>query len=104
MGLRKDARALEKLKAKGASLVDLARAEEKGQELAAARVMECSAKTQVGLKDVFDEAIKVALAARAKQPRRKEAARCCKYNVLPEIKSIKQRAFSLLRFASKEKH
>merc|ERR1712222_311793 len=71
--LRKDARALEKLKAKGASLVDLARAEEKGQELAAARVMECSAKTQVGLKDVFDEAIKVALAARAK-PTKKKAA------------------------------
>jgi len=69
--LRKDARALEKLKAKGASLVDLARAEEKGQELAAARVMECSAKTQVGLKDVFDEAIKVALAARAKPTKKK---------------------------------
>merc|ERR1711959_564409 len=69
--LRKDNRALEKLKAKGASLVDLARAEEKGQELAAARVMECNAKTQVGLKDVFDEAIKVALAARAKPTRKK---------------------------------
>merc|ERR1712224_711449 len=39
--LRKDARALEKLKAKGASLVDLARAEEKGQELAAARGVQC---------------------------------------------------------------
>ena len=64
--LRKDARALEKLKAKGASLVDLARAEEKGQELAAARVMECSAKTQVGLKDVFDEAILVAIGCRNK--------------------------------------
>jgi Ras-related C3 botulinum toxin substrate 1 len=59
------------LQAKGASLVDLARAEDKGQELAAARVMECSAKTQVGLKDVFDEAIKVALAARAKPAKKK---------------------------------
>jgi Ras-related C3 botulinum toxin substrate 1 len=58
------------LKAKGASLVDLARAEEKGQELAAARVMECSAKTQVGLKDVFDEAIKVAFKAHAKPGKR----------------------------------
>merc|ERR1712222_78903 len=64
-------RAHKKLKAKGASLVDLARAEDKGQELAAARVMECSAKTQVGLKDVFDEAIKVALAARAKPAKKK---------------------------------
>ena len=59
--LRKDYRALEKLKAKGASLVDPARAEEKGQELSAVRVMECSAKTQVGLKDVFDEAMKASM-------------------------------------------
>ena len=69
--LREDARALEKLKANGASFVNLARAEKKGKELAAARVMECSAKTQVGLKDVFDEAIKVALAARAKPAKKK---------------------------------
>jgi len=70
--LRKDTRALEKLKrkVKGVSLVDLARAEDKGQELAAARVMECSAKTQFGLKDVFDEAIKVALTAR-REPAKK---------------------------------
>ena len=38
--------------------------EDKGKMLGAARVMECSAKTQAGLKDVFEEAIKVALAAR----------------------------------------
>ena len=70
--LRKDAHALNKLKAKGASLVDPARAEEKGQELAAARpVMECSAKTQVGLKEVFMEAIKVALPCRQKPIRKK---------------------------------
>merc|ERR1711939_688624 len=91
--LRKDARALEKLKAKGASLVDLARAEEKGQELAAARVMECSAKTQVGLKDVFDEAIKVALAARAKPAKKKGGCCCCKYNVLPEINPLNNGLF-----------
>jgi Ras-related C3 botulinum toxin substrate 1 len=69
--IRKDSRALEKLTQKGAHLVDKARADEKGQELAAARVMECSAKTQVGLKDVFDEAIKVALSAR-QQPTKKK--------------------------------
>ena len=64
--LRQDAHALEKLKARGASIVDVARAEKKGQDLSAARVMECSAKTQVGLQDVFYEAVDVALTARDK--------------------------------------
>ena len=62
---------LEKLKEKGASLVDLALAEEKGQELGARRVMECSAKTQVGLKDVFDEAIRVGVRTWPKPPKPK---------------------------------
>ena len=62
--LRKDTSALEKSKAKGYSLIDPARAEEKGKELGAARVMECSAKTDVGVKDVFEEAIRVALSSR----------------------------------------
>ena len=39
-------------------------AKAKGNELGASTTMECSAKTQEGLKNVFDEAITVALAAR----------------------------------------
>ena len=74
--LRKDLCALEKLKAKGASLVDFSRAVDKGQELGASRVIECSAKTQDGLKDVFNEAIKVALAARVKPARKKKKGGC----------------------------
>ena len=46
--------------------MDVARAEKKGQDLSAARVMECSAKTQVGLQEVFYEAVDVALTARDK--------------------------------------
>jgi len=45
-------------------LVEKAEAEDKGNKLGASATMECSAKTQQGLKDVFDEAIRVALAAR----------------------------------------
>ena len=47
--------------------VALSHAKEKGVELGASRVMECSATTQVGLEEVFHEAIRVTLAARAKQ-------------------------------------
>ena len=62
--LRTDLRALEKLKATGASLVHIGHAKDKGQELAALRVMECSAKTRVGLMDVLEEAVQVSLPAR----------------------------------------
>jgi len=52
------------------SFVDLDVAEKKGAELGATAVMECSAKTQMGLKTVFDMAIKTAMADR-KQPKKK---------------------------------
>ena len=54
------------------SFVDMPAAEEEGAKLGASAVMECSAKTQVGLKDVFDTAIKTALAAR-KHPKKKRS-------------------------------
>ena len=62
--LRKDTPALQKLKAKGACLVSFERAQELGEEFGAARVMECSAKTQAGIEAVFDAAIGVGLKAR----------------------------------------
>ena len=64
VGTKSDLRKDEKSKAKGVSFVDSAHAEKKGIELGAGRVMECSAKTQDGLKDVFDEAARFALDAR----------------------------------------
>ena len=73
--LRGCPRAMEQLRSKGHSLVDPAHAEKTGKELGAARVMECSAKTQHGLKDVFDEAVKVVLSDRAK-PSRKQKKGC----------------------------
>jgi len=62
--LRKDTKFIEKLANKGIKMVSKGTAQSKGQQLQAAAVMECSAKTQEGLKMVFDEAIKVALSAR----------------------------------------
>merc|ERR1712110_867313 len=46
------------------TFIDFDHAEAKGLELGAARVLECSAKTQAGLKTVYAEAIKVALGCR----------------------------------------
>merc|ERR1712110_738991 len=56
------------------SFVDPARAKNTGKELRAVRVMECSAKDHVGLKDVFEEAIRAALADRrgCKKKKRKD--------------------------------
>ena len=58
--LRSDERALEKLKAKGASLVSFEHAQRVGQDVGADAVLECSAKTQEGVKDVFDNAVRAA--------------------------------------------
>lgn len=62
--IRNDKALQEKLRNKGTRLVDFDAAKQKGNELGASATMECSAKTQEGLKNVFDEAITVALAAR----------------------------------------
>jgi len=43
------------------TLVDIARAEQVGARTGATLTMECSAKTQIGLKDIFVEAAKVGL-------------------------------------------
>ena len=62
--IRNDKALQEKLRSKGTNLVDFEAAKRLGKELGAAQTMECSARTQQGLKNVFDEAITVALAAR----------------------------------------
>merc|ERR1712048_302103 len=48
------------------TFVDFADAKELGEELGVNRVMECSAKTAVGLTELFDEVMKVGLAAKCK--------------------------------------
>ena len=48
------------------TFVDFADAKELGEELGVERVMECSAKTAVGLVELFNEVIKVGLVAKSK--------------------------------------
>ena len=66
VGTKADTRNLSKEDKQGMAFVDPADAEGLGEELGAYRVMECSAKTQAGLSDVFDEIMKVGIAAKFK--------------------------------------
>ena len=59
--LRDDAETLEKLAQKNQSPVTQEMGEQMARKLRAAKYVECSALTQKGLKDVFDEAIRAAL-------------------------------------------
>jgi len=59
--LREDEAELEKLKKNNRSPVAAATAQRYAKEKGFTKYMECSAKNQKGLKDVFDEAIKIVL-------------------------------------------
>merc|ERR1711988_783244 len=59
--LRNDTAALAKLKEKGQSLVDEGAAAQMTKSIGAIKALECSALTQQGLKNVFDEAIRAAI-------------------------------------------
>lgn len=70
--IRSSKRDQERLRAKGDfELVDPILAKEEGEKIGASSVLECSAKTQAGLKNVFDSAITVAMNARMKRTKKK---------------------------------
>ena len=72
--VRKNSKDHKRLQSKGleCTFVDADNAKKVGKQLGAARVMQCSAKTQKGLKKVFDETIRVALATRSNPKKRNE--------------------------------
>mmetsp|Transcript_29650 Transcript_29650/g.41729 ORF Transcript_29650/g.41729 Transcript_29650/m.41729 type:complete len:194 (+) Transcript_29650:52-633(+) len=59
--VRSDPNEVEKLKAQGQSPISTEQGNELAKKLKAIKYMECSAKTQEGLKDVFDEAVRAVL-------------------------------------------
>jgi len=63
---REDPETVEKIKAQGLKPVETAEGEALAKEIGAIRYMECSALTQKGLKNVFDEAIKAILRPKTK--------------------------------------
>uniref|UniRef100_A0A6B2LJE6 Uncharacterized protein n=1 Tax=Arcella intermedia TaxID=1963864 RepID=A0A6B2LJE6_9EUKA len=74
--LREDARTLEKLAAKDQTPICYEQGLRMAEEVHAVRYMECSALTQVGLKEVFEEAVRAVLYPQILKKERKRAGGC----------------------------
>jgi GTPase SAR1 family protein len=61
LDLREDSATISKLQALGQAPVTTAKGQELANKINAFKYMECSAMTQLGLKDVFDTAVKSVL-------------------------------------------
>ena len=76
--LRTDTETMKELAKMNRSPISVAEGEKLAQRISADCYMECSAKTQKGLKDVFDKAIKVALKNKKEsQSKGTEHRGCC---------------------------
>jgi GTPase SAR1 family protein len=71
--LRNDQSMIQQLSAKGMSIIKPEEATARGDEIGAVKYLECSALTQEGLKNVFDEAIRAAL----NKPKANQSKRVC---------------------------
>jgi len=75
LDLREDAETIQRLREKSMAPISYEQGMAKAKELNAIRYMECSALTQKGLKNVFDEAIRAVIAPQ-KQPKKKSKGSC----------------------------
>jgi len=74
--LRSDPNFIQSLKDKGLRAISNEQGAQLGQEIKAIKYMECSALTQVGLKEVFDFAIKTVLVPKGKGENMKKKGGC----------------------------
>lgn len=70
--LRGDQQMIQQLQAKGMSIIKQEEAQGRAEEISAVKYLECSALTQEGLKNVFDEAIRAAM----QKPEKKKSGGC----------------------------
>jgi len=68
--LRDDPAAIQKMSEKGSTPITYEQGLRLAKEISAAKYLECSALTQKGLKNVFDEAIRVVLSPPQKQKKK----------------------------------
>ncbi|XP_050394790.2 ras-related C3 botulinum toxin substrate 1 [Patella vulgata] len=71
LDLREDKETIEKLKEKKLSPITYPQGLAMAKEIGAVKYLECSALTQKGLKNVFDEAIRAVLCPKPKPPKKK---------------------------------
>jgi len=76
LDMREDKEALSRLAEKKLSPITTEAGVQMAKEIAAVKYMECSALTQKGLKDVFDEAIRAVIAPTNKKPQKKDGGGC----------------------------
>ena len=67
LDLRDDPATLEKMRASGQQSVTTMRGEELAKKIKAVKYLECSAKTESNLKNVFDDAVKSVLYTKKKK-------------------------------------
>lgn len=76
MDLREDKEQIDRLKEKGYAPISMAEGEALAKEIGAEAYRECSALTQKGLKQVFDEAIKAVIMPSKKKGAKKQQSGC----------------------------
>jgi Ras-related C3 botulinum toxin substrate 1 len=72
--LRDDSNTAQQLASQGLNMITIEQGEQLARDIGALKYMECSALTQSGLKQVFDEAIRAAL-----MPKRRKKKSSCKF-------------------------